>query len=128
MGLAAALEGGWFVEDGDFAFDVGAAGVEDFGAGGLEFGLGGVALGEVAVCVGHRFGIAESGAGGGVEDAADGPLVVDVGEEDFAGALLFGAVIPAAEEREMVAEELEVSGFGGSFFKGADGLGCAVFG
>ena len=28
-----------------------------------------------------------------------------VGEEDFSGTLLFGAIVPAAEEGEMVAEE-----------------------
>ena len=45
-----------------------------------------------------------------------------VGEEDFSGALFFGAVVPATEEGEMIAEKCEVAGFGGFFFECGDGL------
>ncbi len=63
----------------------------------------------------------KSDAGGGVEDAADGPSGFIGGvffgqgafifwQEDFADALLLGPVIPAAEEREVVGEGGEVGG------------------
>ena len=133
MRFPAALEVG-LIEDGDFAFDVRPACVEDLGAGGLEFGLGGVALGEVALGVGHGFGVAQCGAGGAVEDAADGPCcqisrsAIHVGEEDFAGALFLGAVVPAAEEREVVAQGGEIGRGRGLRFEGGDEGGGAGFG
>jgi hypothetical protein len=101
------------------SFDVGAAFVEDLGF----CGFGGFAVG-----FGHRFGVADDHAGGAAEDFADGPGVVVVGEEDFADALFFGAVVPAAEEGEVVAEEGEVVGLVGFFFEGFEGVGGAVFG
>jgi hypothetical protein len=101
-GLAGA---GAFGEDGDFALHAFAAGVEDSGLEGFcgfagffsFYGIGGS-------------GWAEDDAGCSVEDAADGPAAIGIREEDFAGALLFRAVIPAAEERERVAEFVEVCG------------------
>jgi hypothetical protein len=63
---------------------------------------------------GRGFGVAEGDAGGGVEDAADGPggfiRRVFSWEEDFAGSLLLRAIVPAAEEREVVGECGEVEG------------------
>ena len=121
MRLAAALEGfiGWIVDDGDGALDIGAALVEDLGAGGLLRGVFGIADGEVALGFGDGLWVAERHAGGAVEDAADGPCsfvsAFCVGEEDFAGALLLRAVVPAAEKREVVGERGEV-GWGGGFF------------
>ena len=81
--------------------------------------VGGVADGEVAVGFGDGGGVAKGHASCAVEDATDGPgwffervfageKGFGLGEEDFAGALFFGAVVPAAEEGEMVAEGGEV--------------------
>src|SRR5580698_7471458 len=95
VGLLSILRHHWH-----FPLNIGAAFVEDFG---LEFFGGG--FGGFAVGVGHGFGVAEGHAGGSAEDFADGPGAVFVGEEDFAVALFFGAIIPAAQEREVVAEE-----------------------
>ena len=75
--------------------------MEDFGFEFFRGGFGGFAVG---LC--HGFGVADDHAGGAAKDLADGPGVVFVGEEDFADALFFGAIVPAAEEREVVAEEL----------------------
>ena len=75
--------------------------MEDFG---FEFFRGG--FGGFAVGFGHGFGVAEGLARGSAEDLADGQGAIVVGEEDFADALFFGAIVPAAEEREVVAEEL----------------------
>jgi hypothetical protein len=92
-GLAGA---GAFGEDGDFALDSFSARVDGFGLEGF-----------CALAVDCRGGgrWAEDDSCGTVEDAADGPGVVGIWEEDFALALLFGAVVPAAEEREVVAQE-----------------------
>ena len=109
--------------DRDGAFDVGAAGVE--GAG-FELFCGG--LGGVALDFGEEFGFAEDGAGGAAEDAADGPAAVVVGEEDFAGALLLWTVVPAAEEREMIAEEGEVVGVRDPLFECGESMGGAGLG
>ena len=68
----------------------------------------------IATGFGRGFGVTEGDAGGGVEDAADGPSGfvgrVFSWEEDFAGALLFGAIVPAAEEGEVVGEGSEIGG------------------
>ena len=85
-------------------------------------------FGGFAVCFGHGFGVAEGHSGGSAEDAADRPFVSIVGEEDFSGALLFGAIVPAAEEGEMIAEESEVVGFCGFLFECSDGLRGSFFG
>ncbi len=53
---------------------VGAAFVQDFGAGGFLGFVRWIALGLIALCVGHGFWFAEGHAGGAAEDAADGPL------------------------------------------------------
>jgi hypothetical protein len=68
-----------------------------------ERGGGGCFSGCIPIHGRGERGWAEDDAGGSVEDAADGPAMVWVGEEDFAGALLLRAVVPAAEEGERVA-------------------------
>jgi hypothetical protein len=50
--------------------------VKDFRASGSLRGVFRVALGEIALRLGHRFRVAECGARGAVEDAADGPASV----------------------------------------------------
>ena len=90
-----------FGEDRDFAFYPFATCVDDLG---LEDFCG------FAVDGRDGCGWAQDDAGGSVEDAADGPRPIGIGEEDFAGALLFGAVVPAAEEGEVVAELGDVDG------------------
>ncbi len=57
-----------------------------------------------------------------------GQVPSSFGEEDFADALFFGAIVPAAQQREMVAEEGEVAGLAGFFFERFEGVGGAVFG
>jgi hypothetical protein len=63
--------------------------------------------------------VAEGDAGGGVEDAANGPGgfigrffaaegAFSFWEEDFADALLLGAIVPAAKEGEVVGEGGEI--------------------
>ena len=132
MGFAAALEGGWclgiFVQGGDGAFYFGAVGVEGFGAGGFWCGIGGVAGGEVALGFGHGFGIAEGHACGSAQDAADGPGGIFAREEDFADALFFRAVVPAAQQREVVGEGGEVGWGAGLSFERGDEVGGAEFG
>ena len=61
-----------------------------------DLGLRG--FGGLAVGFGHGLWFADDGAGGASENFADGPCAIVVGEEDFSDALLFGAVVPAAEE------------------------------
>ena len=94
----------------DFGFDI-------FGGGFCGFAVG----------FGHGFRVAESHAGGSAEDAADGPSAVVVGEKDFAGALFFRAIVPAAEEGKMIAEESKVAGFRGLLFERGDGMVSAFF-
>src|SRR3569833_868963 len=65
--LASALERR-LLDNRNDAFDVRAAGVEDFRAGGLLLRVGGVAFGEIALRLGHLLRIAERGACGSVED------------------------------------------------------------
>ena len=81
-----------------------------------------------AVGVGHGFGVANDHAGGASENFADRPCAVFVGDKEFADALLLGAIVPAAEQGEMIAQEGEVGGFVRFFFECGDGVGCAVFG
>ena len=107
--------------------------MEDLGAGGLLRGVFGIADGEIALSVGDGFGVAERHAGGPVEDAADRPCsffwvgALSLWEEDFAGALLLGAVVPAAEEGEAVAELGDV-GWVDACGEGFDGGASAVLG
>ena len=56
----------------------------------------------------------------------DGPCAVVVGEEEFSVALLFGAEVPAAEEREMIAEKGEIAGLAGLLFQCGDGVRGAL--
>ena len=75
--------------------------------------------------------VAERDAGGGVEDAANGPGGF-IGrafsrEKDFADALLLGPIVPASEEREMVGEGGKVGGGGGLLFERGDEVGGAEF-
>src|ERR1039458_3990392 len=136
MWFAAALGGGWTVgilfDDGDGALYIGATGVEGFGAAGFLGFVGGVAGGGVEWGLGKCFGVAEEYAGGSVEDAADGPCRLAGGifpwEKDFAGALLLGAVVPAAEQRQVGRERGEVGGRGGLLFERGDEDGGAEFG
>ena len=74
-------------------------------------------FGRVAVGLGHGFRVAEDGAGGAAQNPADGPCAVVVGKEDFADALLFGAIVPAAQQGEMVAQEGEIAGLACFFFE-----------
>ena len=110
--MSPATFGGWFVFVG--------GGCD---AGGFLWIVGRVAGDLVALGFGHCSGIAEcrcsrcallgavkSYAGGGVENAADGPGHIFAGKEYFAGALLLGTVVPAAEEREVIGEGGEVKG------------------
>lgn len=111
--------------------------MEDLGAGGLWGGVFGIAGGLIALGVGDRFGVAERHAGCSVQNTADGPNsfvaafcvgALEFREKDFAGALLFGAVVPAAEEGEMVAQRGQVGWGGGFLFEGCDQVGGAEFG
>jgi hypothetical protein len=54
----------------------------------------------VALGFGHGFGVADDHSGGASENFADGPCAVFIHKEDPADALLFGAVVRAAEERD----------------------------
>src|ERR1019366_7782976 len=67
-------------------------------------------------------------AGGAAEDAADGPGGIFAREEDFADALFFRAVAPAAQQREVVGEGGEVGWGGGLSFERGDEVGGAEFG
>jgi len=108
--------------------------VEDLCFDLLGGGFCGVALG-----FGHRFGIADNHAGCASEDLSDGPgafvASVFVGEEDLADALLLGAIVPAAEEGEVVAQEREIAGWFDFFFElredmsgaGLGGVGGCMF-
>ena len=82
--------------------------MENLGFEGLGCSGGGF-----AVCFGHGFGVAQGLAGGGAKDTPDGPGAVRVRKEELAMALLFLAVVPAAEERKMVGEAEEVGVGGG---------------
>jgi hypothetical protein len=64
----------------------------------LRLGIGG----------GLRF--AEGDAGCGVKEAADGPGRIFARQKDLTRALLLRAVVPAAEEREVIGEGGEVKG------------------
>ena len=76
--------------------------MEDFG-----FDVFGGGFCRVALGFGHGLEIADDHAGCASEDLSDGPrafvAAVFVGEEDLADALLFGAVVPAAEKGEVIA-------------------------
>ena len=77
--------------------------MEHAGLEGFCCGFGRVALG-----FGHGFGVSDDHAGGATKDFADGPGAVFVGDEDFADALLLGAVVPAAQQGEVVAQKGEI--------------------
>lgn len=108
-----------FGKDRNDALDAFTAFVDDFG---LEVFEG------LAVDRRSGGGWTEDDAGGSVEDAANGPGMVGIGKGDFAGALLFGTVVPAAEEGEVVADFGDVGdgcGLGGESVE--DGA-SAIFG
>src|SRR5215469_15292931 len=61
-----------------------------------------------ALGFGHGFRVAYDHAGASAQDFTDRPGAVVIRKEDFSDALLFGTVVPTAQQGEMVAQEGEV--------------------
>ena len=87
---------------------------------------GGVAIGLL-----HGFRIAENGAGGATENAANGPGAIRMRQEELAFALLFRAIVPAAQQGEMIGKEREIwsqrGGLAEVGSQGGESAGGAIF-
>src|SRR6266851_1344906 len=62
----------------------------------------------LALCLCHGLGIADHHAGSPAQNAPHRPAPIRIGKEDLAHALLLRSVVPASQQREMVAQDGQI--------------------